>query len=169
MGPPSIYQLLQWPADWAERSYNRTGDCAPMPDYLKALARFFASVAAASETQGGYPLGEPSTTGSSRHVCVGRVHGDVEGSKHCSTRTCTGEGDHEDAQLDRDKHSRNNLGPGSSAGDEACRSQEIRGTFEPDAALVNYYWHGVLPCSYSASSTVVELNIVPVAPKIAPN
>ena len=126
------------PADWANRSYNRTGDCAPMPNYLTALARYFASVAAASETQGGSPPGASPPTTSSSVVCVSSVHDNAHGSTQPSTGTCRCVDHHEDTQADR-----NDVECRSTARAEALSSANTH-AFEPDAALVNYYWHGAL-------------------------
>jgi hypothetical protein len=175
--------------DWSARAYSRDTPSAPLPPYLRALAKHFAALAAASQPACGAPiqrclpppdssrdelmasaqcsLAVPGQGSSPRAVCVhhpteasvdtnkpGGCEQSSRGECMRSALNSTDDGVRENG-ADEVGYGTQNAAlasdsvPSGVGAREAVALADACGTaavgnreFDPDAALVNYYWHG---------------------------
>lgn len=122
-------------ADWSARKYSHDTAAAPLPPYLKALARHFASLAAASRPSAPLPLERrPPSTHSSPPECTSLTHSPL----HVSSPPGGG------YQVACCAGGAQSTAPASSdcTGRAGPSRRDCSREFAPDAALVNYYWQG---------------------------
>jgi hypothetical protein len=188
--PPTLTEReIMCFVDWSARAYSRDTPSAPLPPYLRALAKHFAALAAASQPACGTPiqrclpppdssrdefmasarcsLAVPCQCSSPRAVCVhhptqasvdtNKPGGCEESSSGMCVRSAlnsTDDGVRENGADEVGYGTQNAaLAPDSvpsrvgareaSALTDACGAAAVGNReFDPDAALVNYYWHG---------------------------